>query len=130
MPLNMFVFPAREGHVTLPAVFAEHARDSREARLRSTRREIEAKREAWIQAWDGGHASLTSGLRYAKVSGGRCILAPVAFLAVFYVYPLLSLFDISLRPAGVARSFRLCQRLLSTSTFYLRNAALHGLSGG
>ncbi len=45
-------------------------------------------------------------------------LAPVAFLAIFYLYPLLSLFDISLRPAGQLDLSGFV-RLLSTD-FYLR----------
>ena len=41
---------------------------------------------------------MTSGLRYAKV---LIFLLPLAFLGVFFVYPILTLFDISLRPDGV-----------------------------
>lgn len=49
LPLNMFVFPAREDTM-LPEVFAEHARiPEKPAYVDPT--EIEAKREDWIQAW-------------------------------------------------------------------------------
>ncbi|MDE2748297.1 MAG: thiamine ABC transporter substrate-binding protein [Chloroflexota bacterium] len=49
MPLNMFVFPARED-VTLPEVFAEHALIPEKPAFVAPA-EIEANREAWIQAW-------------------------------------------------------------------------------
>ncbi len=49
LPLNMFVFPVREG-VMLPAVFAEHAVIPENPAYVAPA-EIEAKREGWIQAW-------------------------------------------------------------------------------
>jgi len=57
-------------------------------------------------------------IRRARYIWRTVYLAPVAFLAVFYVYPLLSLFDISLRPAGLLDLSGFV-RLLSTD-FYLR----------
>ena len=49
LPLNMFVFPAREG-IELPPVFAEYsALPEQPAALDPSA--IEANREAWIQAW-------------------------------------------------------------------------------
>lgn len=39
--------------------------------------------------------------RRARDLRGIVYLAPLAFLGVFYVYPLLSIFDVSLRPAGL-----------------------------
>lgn len=62
----------------------------------------------------GGDASLTSGLRYAK---SLVFLLPLAFLGVFFVYPILTLFDISLRPDG-ALDLSAFTRLL-TSDYYL-----------
>lgn len=46
----------------------------------------------------GGDASLIAPLRYAKV---LVYLLPLVFLGVFFVYPILALFDVSLRPDGV-----------------------------
>ena len=57
---------------------------------------------------------MTSGLRYAKV---LIFLLPLAFLGVFFVYPLLTLFDISFRPDG-ALDLSSFARLL-TSDYYL-----------
>ncbi len=55
-----------------------------------------------------------SALRYAK---GLVFLLPLAFLGVFFVYPLLTLFDISLRPDG-ALDLSAFARLM-TSDYYL-----------
>lgn len=55
-----------------------------------------------------------SRLRYAKA---LIYLLPLAFLGVFFVYPLLTLFDISLRPEG-ALDLSAFARLL-TSDYYL-----------
>ena len=49
MPLNMFVFPARED-ITLPEVFAEHAVIPETPAFLDPA-EIEANRDDWIQAW-------------------------------------------------------------------------------
>ena len=49
LPLNMFVFPARED-IMLPEVFAEYALIP-ENPAHVDAAEIEAKREEWIQAW-------------------------------------------------------------------------------
>ncbi len=49
LPLNMFVFPVRED-ITLPAVFAEHASIPENPAFVDPA-DIEANREAWIQAW-------------------------------------------------------------------------------
>jgi len=40
-------------------------------------------------------------MRRARCLRGIVYFAPLAFLGVFYVYPLLSIFDVSLRPAGL-----------------------------
>ena len=40
-------------------------------------------------------------MRRARWLRGIAYLTPLAFLGVFYVYPLLSIFDVSLRPAGL-----------------------------
>jgi len=57
---------------------------------------------------------LRSRLRYAKV---LIFSLPLAFLGVFFVYPILTLFDISLRPDG-ALDLSAFTRLL-TSDYYL-----------
>ena len=62
----------------------------------------------------GGHATLTRHLRDFWLI---LYLVPLVFLGVFYVYPLLSLFDISLRPAG-ALDLSAFVRLLS-SDYYI-----------
>ena len=49
MPLNMFVFPAVEG-TELPAEFVEYAQVPAQPAFVAPA-DIEAKREAWIQAW-------------------------------------------------------------------------------
>lgn len=58
--------------------------------------------------------SRKASLRYAKL---LIFLLPLAFLGVFFVYPLLTLFDISLRPDG-ALDLSAFARLL-TSDYYL-----------
>ena len=57
---------------------------------------------------------MRSRLRYAKYS---VFLLPLAFLGIFFVYPILALFDISLRPDGVL-DLSAFTRLL-TSDYYL-----------
>ena len=49
LPLNMFVFPVRDD-ITLPPVFAEHASIPEKPAFVDPA-DIEANREAWIQAW-------------------------------------------------------------------------------
>ena len=44
----------------------------------------------------GGHAALTGRWRAARL----LYLLPLAFLGIFFLYPLLALFDLSLRPDG------------------------------
>jgi len=46
----------------------------------------------------GGHAALTASLRCAA---NLLYLVPLIFLVVFFLYPLLALFDLSLRPDGI-----------------------------
>ncbi len=62
----------------------------------------------------GNNAPLTTCLRYVRY---LIYLLPLVFLGVFYVYPLLSLLDLSLRPAG-AFDVSGFARLLS-SDYYL-----------
>jgi len=56
-------------------------------------------------------------MRRAHCLRGIVYFAPLAFLGVFYVYPLLSIFDVSLRPAG-ALELSSFVRLLS-SDYYI-----------
>lgn len=63
---------------------------------------------------DGGHAAL---MRRARHFWLGIYLIPPAFLGVFFVYPLLSILDVSLRPAG-ALDLSGFVRLLSTD-YYL-----------
>ena len=72
---------------------------------------------------------MTASFRYAAKA---LYLAPLAFLAVFFLYPLLALFDLSLRPEGLldlsafvrlmssdyyigVLAFTVCQALISTA---------------
>ena len=65
---------------------------------------------------------MTSPLRYAKL---LLFLLPLAFLGVFFVYPVLALFDVSLRPDG-ALDLSAFARLL-TSDYYLDTLLFHDL---
>ena len=122
MPLQMFVYPVRDG-TPLPAVFAKFA-ECPTSRCRSRRRD----RRATATSGSSSGPTPCCGERRARRGGASVAarLVPLAFLGVFFVYPVA-------RSSGAASARRHARprpaRRRSSPTRAAARAVVHALAG-
>ena len=125
MPLQMFVFPVREG-TPLPDVFTKFADVAERPALAAARGD---RREPRPSGSSSGPAPCCGERRAGPRVRARCSRVPVVFLGVFFAWPVVAIVGRGLAPGRRARP-RPARRRRSATPALRHVVVVHGVAGG